>query len=262
MNLTLLQCSDCKFIHAAGDELRGLDHLYERLEDPVYEQTQDSRAHQMEWLLHRIKRVHPGAKTLLDIGAGAGVLVRRARELGFQAEGVEPSRSLAQSASRINGVELLQGYFPHPGVDRRKFDVITLVDVIEHVPRPLALLRSAADALASQGILLVVTPDVDSVAARLLRRRWWHFRLAHIGYFSRLTLMRAGTRAHLTPVHVYRPKWFFKIEYVVARLEQYLPVARIHRLVRGIPGGKWLSALVVPVNTYDSLAVFFQVSSR
>ena len=70
--------------------------------------------------------------------------------------------------------------------------------------------------------------------------------------------MDAGARAHLMPVNVFRPKWFFRIEYMVARIERYLPVARLNRLARGLPGARWLYARVVPVNTHDSLAVFFQ----
>ena len=65
---------------------------------------------------------------------------------------------------------------------------MTLVDVIEHVADPLALLRGARDYVAPGGLVLLVTPDVDSVAARLFGKRWWHLRLAHVGYFNRRSL--------------------------------------------------------------------------
>ena len=48
------------------------------------------------------------------------------------------------------------------------YDVVTLVDVIEHVSDPIELLVQARTVLASDGIGLVITPDVASVAARVM----------------------------------------------------------------------------------------------
>ena len=56
----------------------------------------------------------------------------------------------------------------------------------------------------------VVTPDVGSVAARLMRHRWWHFRAAHIGYFNHRTLAAAAAKAGLRVVSTRRPVWYFK----------------------------------------------------
>ena len=59
------------------------------------------------------------------------------------------------------------------------------------------LLEHARQLLAPGGALLVVTPDFGSVARLLLRKRWWHFRLAHVGYFDARSLNQACTRARL-----------------------------------------------------------------
>jgi SAM-dependent methyltransferase len=212
----------------------------------------------MQWLLSRVVRLRPRAKTLLDIGAGTGLLVHEARARGLEAVGIEPSRSLVRSARRIHDVELLEGYFPHPAIADRTFDIITMIDVIEHVTEPVTLLRDAARALVSDGMLLVTTPDVGSLAARFLKHRWWHFRLAHVGYFNRVTLLRAADRADLQAVQMWRPKWFFRIGYVAMRLEHYLPIGLINRAARKLPAGRWLYRRVVPINPHDSLAVFLQ----
>src|SRR5437870_2146394 len=73
VTLSLRRCQRCGFIFAEGDEIAELTSLYERLEDPAYEQSQDSRALQMAWLLDRALRRRPGARTMLDIGAGLGL---------------------------------------------------------------------------------------------------------------------------------------------------------------------------------------------
>jgi SAM-dependent methyltransferase len=258
LTLALCQCVDCGFVFAIDDDLRELDRLYEHLHDPEYEHTQGVRRLQMLRLLQQTLRLQPRARTLLDIGAGAGALVRQARALGIDATGVEPSVALVGGAERINGVRLLRGRFPHPAIAHRQFDIITIIDVIEHLSTPVELLCHAADALAPDGMIVVVTPDVGSVAARILKNRWWHFRMAHVGYFNRATILLAADRAGLRAVHIGRPTFYFTLEYLVNRLQRYMPIGTIDRIARKSPVGRWFYNLVIPVNPHDSLVVFLR----
>jgi SAM-dependent methyltransferase len=245
--LSLRRCEDCGFIFAEGEELPELFHLYEALEDQGYEESQDSRALQMEWLLDQASAARPGMRSMLDVGAATGLLVELGTRRGFQATGVEPSRSLVEVARASHGVELLKGTIPHPSLEGRTFDVVFLVDVIEHVSEPVTLLRDAARYLAPGGILMVVTPDVASVARKLLRERWWHFRLAHVGYFDDRSFGVACERAGLTVSRRLRAKWFFRVSYLLERVARYLPFTRGLRLSRG-----FLAERIVPLNLFDS----------
>jgi 2-polyprenyl-3-methyl-5-hydroxy-6-metoxy-1,4-benzoquinol methylase len=253
--LALRHCGDCDFIFAEGEEVCSLVALYEQLSDPEYEQTQDTRRRQMRWLLDKVREFRPQARALLDVGAGTGLLVAQARGLGLDAIGVEPSHALVEAAATHNGVELLQGTFPHAKLQGRKFDVITLVDVIEHVSRPVELLRECAQALSPDGIVVAVTPDVRSIAARLLGKRWWHFRVAHVGYFSRRSMKAARRAAGLREISVFRAKWFFRVRYLAERLSRYLPLGWMNRRASR-PG--WMNRLygrVVAVNLHDSTVI-------
>jgi SAM-dependent methyltransferase len=137
------------------------------------------------------------------------------------------------------------GTFPHPAVPKQ-FDIITLIDVIEHVSDPLTLLRNIATSLSDNGIAMVVTPDVGSIAARILGWKWWHFRVAHIGYFNKRSLLSALNRAGMRPVIICRPGWVFTIDYLYARARRYLPTF----LRIGLPS--FLRKIVIPVNFRDS----------
>jgi 2-polyprenyl-3-methyl-5-hydroxy-6-metoxy-1,4-benzoquinol methylase len=253
--LALRRCAHCGFIFADGRDVRSLVSLYEQLSDPEYEQTQDTRVLQMRWLLAKVRQARPAARTLLDVGAGAGLLVDEAGACGFVATGVEPSRALVAAARDRRQLQLLQGTFPHPHLAGRKFDVITVVDVIEHVSKPLGLLRDCAEALAPNGIVLVVTPDVRSLAARLLGKRWWHFRAAHVGYFSQSSLAALAGAAGLRIIVQFRAKWFFRVQYVAERLEKYLPVSGMNRLARQAALLRWLYRRTIPLNLRDSTAI-------
>jgi SAM-dependent methyltransferase len=235
--------------------------LYAQMDDPGYEKTLDARVLQMQWLLEQAIRLRPRATSMLDIGAGAGLLVREGYARGIRAVGVELSMPLVRLGKERFEVELLQGVFPHPKLAGQKFDVVFLVDVLEHVTNPIILLTDCRNALSPEGVLLVVTPDVRSFAARILGRKWWHFRLAHVGYFSRKNLTVAADLAALRPVKWFRACWFFPVGYVAERLSQYLPISWFNRLMGKMPLTRWIYKRRVRLNLFDSWAVAFTPAS-
>lgn len=240
----LYKCRSCGFLECpkVGD----IVSYYEGLEDSSYVATGAMRAVQQRRLLARLPRARG---SLLDVGAGSGLLVAEAREVGFDAVGVEPSRWLQQRAV-TDGVPVVHGTLPHPDLTG-PYDVVTLVDVLEHVTDPVGLLRTVEQMMAPEGVGLVVTPDVGSMLAKVLGRRWWHYRIAHVGYFRRATLLRALEGAGLEPVTVWRPSWHFPFPYLWERLRVYLPF-----IPRRVPHP--LSSVEIPLNLGDSLAVVFR----
>jgi 2-polyprenyl-3-methyl-5-hydroxy-6-metoxy-1,4-benzoquinol methylase len=200
---------------------------------------------------------HPTAATLLDVGAAAGLLLREAKAAGLDAEGVEPSESLVRAA-RDDELKIHAGVLPHPALAQKHFDIVTLIDVIEHVADPVALLRDASAYLAPGGVIVTVTPDVGSLAARLLGQRWWHFRLAHVCYFNRRSLESAVASAHLKIRSRQRAKWYFEVGYLADRLCQYLPIGALNRAIRKTPGLRSLYDIVIPLNLGDSFLVVLE----
>lgn len=256
--LSLLRCSDCNFLFAPPDEIESIVANYEQLEDPDYEKGRETRALQMRRLLEDALNRHPDAKTMLDIGSGIGLMVREAIDMGLDAEGVEPSYDLVERAEAVNKVKLHRGIFPHPDLQGRDFDIILLVDVIEHVSDPTQLLRDCRNALAADGLLVVVTPDLESIAARLLGPRWWHFRLAHVGYFTRKTLNDAAKRAGLAIDAWLRPSWFFPVRYLAHRVGEYLPIRPLNKLADALPPTRWMYDQVIQLNLCDSITVYLK----
>ena len=56
------------------------------------------------------------------------------------------------------------------------------------------MLREAAAIVAPDGAVLVVTPDIGALVAKLMGRWWWHHRVAHVCYFNRPSMRRAFQR--------------------------------------------------------------------
>lgn len=251
----LLQCEDCGFIQAEAQSASKIEGLYRGLVDEEYKASSDARRFAFEDLLKRVREQRPYAVTLLDIGAGTGILCGEARKAGFEAEGVEPS---AWSVAEARRQDLLmhEGYFPHPDVDGRQFDVVTICDVIEHVSCPADLLQAARRCLAPDGLLVIVTPDVDSWAARLMGRRWWHFRPAHIGYFTTRTMAAVMASSGFSLERVESYVWRFPISYLMVRVGSYLPISTLTGRLLKIRRFARLWNLSIPLNLFDSHIYF------
>ncbi len=95
-------------------------------------------------------------------------------------------------------------------------------------------------------------PTWGSLARRLLGKRWWHFRLAHVGYFDAASLTAACGRAGLSVVDSLRAKWFFRVSYLAERLLRYLPLGAAERLLHTTRLGRRVGESVMPLNLFDS----------
>jgi SAM-dependent methyltransferase len=240
----LRQCRACGFIQCV--DLDAVIGFYENLQDEEYENTRKERKLQEARLVQYLKQFKAGG-SLLDIGAGSGIMVEAALEKGYRAVGIEPSKWLQQRAVE-RGLPIVQGVFPHSDI-QGTFDIVTLVDVLEHVISPATLLDEIHRVLNGDGVLVLVTPDVSSIAARLLKFKWWHFRLAHVGYFDRNNLSLLLEKQGFDVLRIKRPSWYFTLRYLGVRLLSFLP-----RVLR-FPLPRILDKIIVPLNVRDSMLV-------
>lgn len=130
---------------------------------------------------------------VLDVGCAAGYFLEVAREKGWDVFGYEPSAPIRETACAALGADRVRGgRLLDAGFERASFDLVTLWDVLEHVPDPLATLRAVGELAKPDGKLLVETQNVESLAARALGKRWQHFKHAeHLHHFHLGTLTRA-----------------------------------------------------------------------
>jgi 2-polyprenyl-3-methyl-5-hydroxy-6-metoxy-1,4-benzoquinol methylase len=245
------ECQNCGFRQC--NDLSSVLDYYKALEDTAYDEGREQRSLQARKILESVLSYKKTGR-LLDIGAASGILLEQAAQLGFQGEGIEPSEHLARRAKEI-GAKVHLGTFPHPSASGY-FDVITLIDVLEHVSTPVQLLRDIAAHLKPDGIAVLTTPDVRSLAAGILGPRWWHFRVAHIGYFDRWTLRKALDAAGLEVIKMTRPPWYFTWEYAGERAMSYAPRALRFKMPA------FTRNHTVRVNFRDSLQVLFRRKSN
>jgi SAM-dependent methyltransferase len=97
----------------------------------------------------------------LDVGSGSGNFLHCLREAGFDVFGVEPSLTGSTYARSVHGVETfhgtVEGFVALGSV--RDFDVVTLLNVLEHLKDPASILGLLRPRLRCGGILVIVVPD-------------------------------------------------------------------------------------------------------
>lgn len=142
------------------------------------------------WLLADVLRGLPPSARILDVGCGPGLLVESLLKSGFTAvTGIDTSESLVSEAKKrgLPVHHVSADYIDNsPSNDDTAYDVIFLLDVLEHVsiPRQLSFLRGIRRRLRDQGRLVVSVPNANSSLAS----RWRYIDWTHTTAFTESSL--------------------------------------------------------------------------
>jgi predicted TPR repeat methyltransferase len=123
------------------------------------------------------------ARRILDWGCGTGTFLSLVPE-AVDKFGVEPARRAAQAAERA-GIRVLSLNSLQSAEWNHTFDVVTLIDVIEHLSDLDFVLLTASRLLRPGGKLVFLTGDFDSRSAKKAGRYWYYLHYAeHLTFFS------------------------------------------------------------------------------
>jgi SAM-dependent methyltransferase len=228
---------------------------YESVEDPLFIEQNPERIRTFERTLRSVlsrSGIEPAGKRLLDVGCAAGAFLVAARNAGFDVTGVEPSRWLSGYGRKTYDLDIRQGILRPETFPEGSFDVITIWDVIEHVPDPHALLQTVHSLLKPNGFLWINFPDIDSSAAKLLGWKWPFWLSVHLHYYTPATIRRQIERAGFDVLFT-RLHWQgLQLGYILRRASG---VAPIFKPFQSLVGHLGLSRAFVLYNIGQTLAV-------
>jgi SAM-dependent methyltransferase len=148
-------------------------------------------------------------------------MLEAARNRGFEAAGVEISP--AASAARGRGFTVYDRPLEEVNLPGSTFDVITAIDVIEHLSDIKKFMAESFRILKPGGVLLIVTPDVGSSAAKIMKRAWPHYKEEHIFYFSKRSLEVLLQRSGFAVRTIRCGRKYITFDYAVRLLRKYTP---------------------------------------
>ncbi len=197
--------------------------------------------------------IQPG--NLLDIGCAAGFFLDEANRRGWSVQGLDVSGFAVNYVTDRFGFDARQGSILDLDYPENHYDLITMWDVIEHVPDPMSQIEKVASLLRPGGVFALATPDVDSLPAQITGKRWVGYKLSeeHVYYVSVKTLSNMLDRAGFDVIHTYHVGKYVTISLFLNRLSMYLPfVARIGQALERIFK---LSEKSAYINPFDIIAV-------
>ncbi len=190
----LFRCDRCALFFRAplGDAAKESDP-YARADGHLWHntETRPDFAIVRNCILSRLER-----GDVLDVGCYTGDFLRQLPP-SFRRFGLEPSTDAAEKAKR-RGVEILGRTSAELKRQCAEFDVITFIDVIEHLARPMDVLRPLLDRLRNGGLVIVSTGNADSLMWRFLRTNYYYYYNEHVTFYSAAWFSWAAKQLGLT----------------------------------------------------------------
>lgn len=214
--------------------------------DREYVDESKGRRRSFENVIARIERMRNKGE-LLDFGCGPGFFLAVASEHGWQGRGIELSKESVAFA-RSQGLRVEEGGIENLAqIPDGSFDCLTAFDVIEHLPNPRRFLREALRILRPGGVLVITTPRLDSMAARLMRDYWYAIIPSHLLYYTRRGLINALENAGFAMGSSQHFKRYFSPAYLFFRVAGYFG-----KLPSKGSGG----SIMLPIQLFDELEVY------
>lgn len=178
-----------------------------------------------------------GLGRLLDVGCGSGAFLSIAKRRGWSVDGIEIAPGLSKISERNTNSEIVNCSFEEANMSQNHYDVVSFWDIIEHLVDPISALDKARTLLRPGGIVLLCTPNEQSLLARAgwilyeLTGSYYNYPAlalhpsAHTYFFSKSCLKRLLEESKFRVIRCYSQEAFF----------DHSPLAgRTHKLVIGL----------------------------
>lgn len=161
------KCNSCGLVFR--DEMIKVEKYNEDSSYRDYMFRESSMYEDFEKKILQIKKFKKKGK-LLDVGANYGILMKVAKDYGFEVSGIEPSKSCCDYGRDRYGFDIKNGIMTEP--TEEKYDVIVLNHVLEHEADPKTLLKNIRESLVSEGVLYLSFPNFGCEKAQKEKETW------------------------------------------------------------------------------------------
>jgi len=182
----ILQCSRCKSIFIGNIEVNS--QYYKKYYPLTYYNENYNGKKTISWILGLWGRFSLKRKQnlilnniqlrdkkckILDIGCGKGIFLNDLDSSRFEKYGLEINKK-GYEASLGKGLKVYNQELTNIDFKSMKFDVVTLWHVLEHIEKPAELFNKINQILKNNGILILATPNTDSLGFKWGRGNWFH----------------------------------------------------------------------------------------
>jgi 2-polyprenyl-3-methyl-5-hydroxy-6-metoxy-1,4-benzoquinol methylase len=231
------------------ERLYGEDYFSSEKEGHGYAGYADREEEYLATFAEEIRRISAFVPrgSVLDVGCAHGYFVRAAIEAGYDAYGVDVSKSAVEAARRRVGDRVYEGRVETAKqLHGRRFDVIYCSQLIEHVWDPVPFVCCLRDHLNEGGILVLVTPNTRSFLSLVSGRRWISFRVPeHVAYYNPHTIARLYRECACTMLRIETANQYSRVPFVAGEIRKL--IRPLDRLIPHLEHTRWLRNRMIRV---------------
>lgn len=131
------------------------------------------------------------SSNILDFGCGKGFFLYLLKLLRYKnLSGVETSIPRAEFSKKLTGLDISHDFYSGGKIMDKKYDLITMIHVLEHIPEPFLFLDKMLNGCVEDGgSIFIEVPNINSLSSSLAKNSWAHFTPHfHTNHFTILSL--------------------------------------------------------------------------
>lgn len=230
--LEVLECTNCSIVYSVP--LKEVFPHYSEVIDENYEKDKGIREREFKIAFETMQNFIPSSAKkvrVLDIGCLTGIFLDYVRKSNnkYDCYGAEPSK-WAVKICRQKKLKIKQGYFEKLKYPKNYFNLVTLFDCIEHVEDPGRVIQKACSILQKDGLLVMSTPNIDSVFHKIFKKYFWFIEAMHLFYFSPKTITRLLNKNNVEVLTIKKHYKCLTLGYAIQRI-----IINLNTFIKFIP---------------------------
>lgn len=194
--IAYFRCPECSLVFQDPEadfkeqDVYNADYIRKRSQSPddpgIAKPREKTAEHYYRWIERYVSQGN-----LLEVGCATGISLRIAQDHGWKVFGVEVNGSAALIANKVLKADVVRvGNLNDAMFPDHYFSLVTLFDVIEHIPRPIEFMKILHRKIKPGGSVFFLTPNIDTISFKLLKEKWPHLVAEHLLLYSPLSMER------------------------------------------------------------------------
>ena len=252
---TLYKCKLCSLVFSEHIGVKFEDN-YKVVVDIAYLNQFKYKKTSFTLFLEKIKNHLNKNCTVLEIGAYYGVLGKLIQPLVKEYTGLELSKHASDYSKNNSNLNIINQSIEEYSKNNKKYDIIIMTDVIEHLDKPFELLSLIEKSLNKNGKLILSTFNFDSLFSKIMGKNYPWIIPMHKYYFSNTTLKNALTESKLELFDIQNDTRIISLEYLLHKFNILAPTFNF--IFNFFLKFNFIKKIQVRINLFD-LKIYFAV---
>ena len=252
---TLYKCKLCSLVFSEHIGVKFEDN-YKAVVDFDYLNQSKFKKTSFTLFLEKIKNHLNKNCTVLEIGAYYGVLGKLIQPLVKEYTGLELSKHASDYSKNNSNLNIINQSIEEYSKNNKKYDIIIMTDVIEHLDKPFELLSLIEKSLNKNGKLILSTFNFDSLFSKIMGKNYPWIIPMHKYYFSNTTLKNALTESKLELFDIQNDTRIISLEYLLQKFNILAP--SFNFIFNFFLKFNFIKKIQVRINLFD-LKIYFAV---